>query len=84
MLLSWLKRHKWRKQLAGCNYTTAKSLLARKFSESIISTDFSNRLDRFIADPCFDTAADLLDIAPQLISYFETSKAGDEMNLLWK
>lgn len=84
MLLSWFKRRKWRKQLEGCDYTTAKSLLARKFSEAILHTDFGNRLDRFIANPCFDTAADLLDIAPQLITYFESSKAGDEMNLLFK
>jgi len=81
ILFKWLK---WRKPLEGANYETAKMLLANHFQESMITTDFDRVLDHFLAEPCFDTAADLLEAKPELISFFKASKGGNKMSLLFK
>ena len=84
MVFRWLKRQKWQRRLQGCHFDIARSLLATQFQENYIRTDFANRLDQFLADPCFETAADLLEIEPELLSYFDASKSGNQMNLLFK
>ena len=83
-MLKFFRRLKWYKRLQGCNYDTAKMLLAHQYEEQMHRTDFASRLDAFLADPCFDTAADLLDFNPKLIIYFEDSKPGGELDRLFR
>jgi hypothetical protein len=72
----WFRKRKWHDELAGCDFEVARSLMRRRFAEMSLRTELANRLDRFEANPCFATAAALLDVAPQLRSVFESSKRG--------
>lgn len=65
-----------RKQLESCNYDMAKSLLIKKFSGGVIPNDLAHLLDRFIANPCVDTAFDLVNFDQNFIAIFELARHG--------
>ncbi len=83
-MFKFFRRLKWYKRLQGCNYDTAKMLLAHHYQDNMERTDFDAKLDAFMADPCFETAADLLNFDPELVTFFDNSKPGGELDRLFR
>jgi hypothetical protein len=76
MFREWREKRKLKRQLTNCNFEMAKSILIKKFSGGVIPKELAYYLDNFVANPCFDTAYELMKFDPQFISVFELSQAG--------
>ena len=76
MISQWFARRKLRKHLRGCNYEMAKAILIKKFSNSVIPNELIRLFDRFVANPCFDTAMDLIIFDSNFLALFEPARAG--------
>lgn len=76
MIGGWLTKRKLRKQLQGCNYEMAKTMLIRKFSGGVIPNELVHLFDKFVANPCFETAFDLLKFDPNFLAFFELARRG--------
>ena len=84
MIRYWLTKRKLRKLLDGCNYEMVKTLLVRNFSGGVIPNELARLLDKFIDNPCYDTAVDLIKHDSGFISFFELARRGGFTEHLFK
>jgi hypothetical protein len=80
----WFAKRKLRKQLKGCNYEMAKEILIRKFSNAVIPNELVHLFDRFVANPDFDTAFDLIKFDSNFLALFELARGGGFTEYLLK
>lgn len=68
---------KWRlrKFLKGCDYKIAREILVKKFSGGVIPKKLALLLDRYVSNPCFETAVDLIRYNGDYLAVFELSKS---------
>jgi len=76
MIREWLKKKKLKKQLDGCNYEMVKSILVSKFSGDVIPNELARLLDGYTANPCYDTAIELIQFDPKFLAFFELGRRG--------
>ncbi len=76
MFGKWVERRRIRKQLEGCNYTMVKAVLIKQFAGGVIPKDLGGLLDKFISNPCIDTAIELILYDSKFMAFFQLSKQG--------
>ena len=54
----------------------AKTVVIRKFSGGVILKELAPLFDKFISNPCFDTAVELIEYDPKFLAFFELSRRG--------
>jgi hypothetical protein len=65
-----------RAQLARCNFVMAKDLVVRSLGGSVIPKELAALLDSFTANPCFETAAKLIEYDRKFLAVFELARDG--------
>jgi|GEM_PF-6407579 hypothetical protein len=75
MLNEWLLKRKLQKQLQGCNYQLAQSLVLKNFTDKVIPKQLAVLLDSFVSNPCFNTQVPLITYDPKFLAFFELSKS---------
>ena len=80
----WFAKRKLRKQLKGCNYEMAKEMLIRRFSNAVIRNELVHLFDKFVANPGFDTAFDLIKFDSNFLALFELARDGGFTEHLFK
>ena len=67
---TWKAKRELRRKLADCNFEAAASMLAEKLGGAVIKKELADLLDRFCANPCFDTAWGLIAGSPEMSQNF--------------
>ena len=76
MIKNILLKRKIQKQLKDCNYSMVVDIIKKQFNGAVIKDDLINIFDKFIANPCFDTAFELIKYDSNFFYYFELAKDG--------
>jgi len=84
MINGWFAKRRLRKQLQGCNYEMAKKFLVHKFSDGVIPNELAHLLDKFVANPCFGTAFELIKFDSTFLSFFELARQGSFTEYLFQ
>ena len=62
----------------------AKAMLIRKFSNAVIPNELAHLFDRFVANPNFDAAFDLIKFDSNFLALFELARGGGFSEYLFK
>ena len=76
MIGLWFTKRKLRKRLKDCNYEMAKTMLIRKFSNAVIPNELAFLFDKYVANPGFDSAFDLIKFDSNFLALFELARGG--------
>ena len=76
MIDGWIAKRRLRKQIANCDFEMAKTILTKNFAGKVIPNDLASILDSFTANPCLETALQLLAYDHNFISVFELARKG--------
>lgn len=68
-------KKKLRKELQDCNYEIAKAMLIKSFSGSVIPNELSLLLSKFVENPGFETAFDLIKFDSRFIALFKLARS---------
>lgn len=73
MIGKWFARRRVRSAISGCDFEYAIALIRHLLGGGVIPTELANLLDKFIANPSYDTAADLVLFDERFLHFFQLS-----------
>jgi len=84
MFNKWIVPRNIRKRLNNCNYEMARSHLIDQWQGKVTPKELAGILDRFINNPCKETALELIKYDANFIALFELCRMGGFTECLFR